>query len=64
MYRLTPREYRVAMLVARGLKNKEVARQLVITTSTVQLDVSRIIKKLGVKNRAALIVLVRQLENT
>jgi DNA-binding NarL/FixJ family response regulator len=43
------------MLVARGLKNREIARQLVITYATVQLTKRRIMKKLGVKNRSALV---------
>ena len=60
MDQLTPREFRVAMLVARGFTNKEIARQLVITLSTVQVDTRKIMKKLGVKSRDAFLERVRQ----
>jgi len=48
------------MLVARGFTNKEIARQLVITLSTVQVDTRKIMKKLGVKSRDAFLERVRQ----
>jgi DNA-binding NarL/FixJ family response regulator len=51
MDRLTPREYQIAMLVARGLSNREVARQLGISTGTVKLHMHHVIRKLGVKSR-------------
>jgi DNA-binding NarL/FixJ family response regulator len=53
MDRLTPREYQVAMLVARGLSNREVARKLGISYGTAKLHVHRIYKKLGVKNKVS-----------
>jgi len=60
MDQLTPREFRVTMLVARGLTNREIARQLVITLSTVQLDTRKIMKKLGIRTRDAFLERVRQ----
>ena len=60
MDQLTPREFRVAMLVARGFTNREIARQLVITRSTVQLDTRKIMKKLCVKNKDAFLERIRQ----
>jgi DNA-binding CsgD family transcriptional regulator len=60
MNQLTPREYRVALLAARGLSNREIGRQLVITSRTVQFDKRRIMKKLGVKNRHTLLERLRQ----
>jgi DNA-binding NarL/FixJ family response regulator len=60
MNQLTPREHQVAMLVARGLSNKEVARELGLSLSTVKRHMHSIMLKLGVKRRAALILGVRQ----
>jgi DNA-binding NarL/FixJ family response regulator len=57
MDRLTPRQYQVAMLVARGLSNKEVARHLGISDGTVKLHVHGILKKLGVKRRLGVIAM-------
>jgi two-component system nitrate/nitrite response regulator NarL len=59
MDQLTPRQYQVAMLVARGLSNKEVARHFGIREGTAKLHVHNIYKKLGVKNRYAVIVMMR-----
>jgi DNA-binding NarL/FixJ family response regulator len=51
---LTAREHEVAMLVVRGLSNKEVALQLGLSDGTVKLHVHKILKKLGARNRYAL----------
>jgi DNA-binding NarL/FixJ family response regulator len=51
---LTAREREVAMLVARGLTNKEVALQLGLSEGTVKLHVHNILRKLSLKNRYAL----------
>lgn len=48
---LTPREYQVLELVARGLNNQEIAAELSVSLSTVQFHVSNILNKLGVHNR-------------
>jgi DNA-binding NarL/FixJ family response regulator len=56
MDQLTPREYQVAMLVARGLCNKEIARELGLSTGTVKFHMHQIIKKLGVKRRYAVMM--------
>jgi DNA-binding CsgD family transcriptional regulator len=48
---LSPREHEVALLVARGFSNKEVARELGITDGTVKLHVHKIFQKLGVRTR-------------
>ena len=57
MNQLTPREYQVAMLVARGLSNKQVAHQLGISCGTVKLHMHHIMEKLGVKRRYAIILM-------
>ncbi|MBY8861378.1 protein kinase [Nocardia sp. CA2R105] len=49
---LTKRERQVAELVARGLTNKQIATQLVISHRTAQGHVEHILTKLGFTNRA------------
>ena len=51
---LTPREHEVAVLVARGLSNKQIADVLVITEKTAKNHVQRVLDKVGVHSRAAL----------
>lgn len=53
---LTDRERGVALAVARGATNKEVARQLDITERTVKAHLSAIFKKLAVRDRLQLIL--------
>jgi predicted ATPase/DNA-binding SARP family transcriptional activator/DNA-binding CsgD family transcriptional regulator len=50
--RLTPREQEVALLVGRGLTNRQIASELLISESTVQNHVHKILKKLGFASRA------------
>ena len=58
MDRLTPREYQVAMLVAHGLSNRDMAHQLGITVGTVKLHMHQILKKLGVKSKSEVVLMV------
>lgn len=50
---LSPREREVLGLVAKGLPGKQVARELGISTKTVEQHKSRIFSKLGVPNQTA-----------
>jgi DNA-binding NarL/FixJ family response regulator len=49
---LSSREEEVLRLVAEGLTNKEIARQLIVTESTVKTHVTSLFNKLGVDSRA------------
>jgi ATP/maltotriose-dependent transcriptional regulator MalT len=51
---LTPSEQRVAELAATGLKNRDVATALFISPKTVEANLARIYRKLGIKSRAEL----------
>ena len=45
------------MLVARGLSNDEIAEQLFVTAATAKTHVSRLLMKLGARDRAQLVVI-------
>lgn len=59
--RLTPREREVVRLVARGLKNREVADRLAITAGTVKVHLMHVFEKTGVKDRYQLSMRARDL---
>jgi DNA-binding NarL/FixJ family response regulator len=54
---LTPRELEVLRLVAAGLSNQEIAEQLFVTPATVKTHANRAMAKLGVRDRAQLVVI-------
>ena len=58
--RLTPREWEVAMTVARGATNREASQTLFLSTKTIEMHLSRVYRKLGIRSRCQLAVLFAQ----
>jgi DNA-binding CsgD family transcriptional regulator len=52
---LTPRETQIALAVADGQSNRDVAAALYVTPKTVEFHLTRIYRKLGVRSRAELV---------
>jgi DNA-binding NarL/FixJ family response regulator len=52
--KLTPRERQVAGLAGRGLRNRDIARALIITEGTARVHIEHILAKLDLHSRARL----------
>lgn len=53
---LTPREHEVALAIAQGLSNSEIAHQLFLSEATVKTHVRRILTKLHLRDRVQVVV--------
>jgi DNA-binding NarL/FixJ family response regulator len=60
---LTHREQEIAKLVAQGLSNKHIGKQVGISDGTVKIHLHNIYNKLGVSNRTALATLVQRTQD-
>jgi ATP/maltotriose-dependent transcriptional regulator MalT len=60
---LSPREHEVLGLMARGLRNREIASALFIAESTAKVHVRHILDKLGVHTRAEAVARFERLQN-
>ena len=58
---LTRRELQILHLLDTDLTNKEIARELVVTTETVKLHTKHVYRKLSVNNRRAAVTLAKAL---
>ncbi len=58
---LTDRELNILRLLDKGLTNKEIARELVVTPGTVKVHTSNVYRKLSVNNRRAAVSLAKTL---
>ena len=54
---LTPREVEVFNLLARGMSNAEIGKELYLSEATVKTHLTRILSKLGVRDRVQAVVL-------
>jgi DNA-binding CsgD family transcriptional regulator len=57
---LTETEHRVALLAASGLRNRDVAAQAFMSVKTVEANLGRVYRKLGVRSRSQLAALMAE----
>jgi len=62
--RLTVREQEIALLVARGLTNRQIAQELSISECTVENHIGKILKKLGFSSQARIATWVAQTQRS
>jgi len=64
MSQLTPQQFKVLMMMSRGLLNKQIAHELAVSEATIKAHVTAIMNKLGVNNRTQAVLAASQLSVT
>jgi len=59
---LTPQQFRVLMMLADGLLNKQIAAELEVSEATIKAHVTAILRKMGLRSRTQAAVAARRLE--
>lgn len=59
---LTPQQFRVLMMLADGLLNKQIAAELQVSEATIKAHVTAILRKMGLRSRTQAAVAARRLE--
>ena len=59
---LTPQQFRVLMMVAEGLLNKQIGYELDVSEATIKAHVTAIFRKLGVQNRTQAVLAINALK--
>jgi DNA-binding NarL/FixJ family response regulator len=59
---LTPQQFRVLMMLADGLLNKQIAAELSVSEATIKAHVTAILRKMGLRSRTQAAVAARRLE--
>jgi two-component system nitrate/nitrite response regulator NarL len=62
--KLTAREQQIVNFVGYGLSNQEIAKQLALTESTIKHHLTRILQKLGLRNRTEVAIYARDNKGT
>lgn len=60
-YAYKPQQFRVLMMVAEGLLNKQIAYELDVSEATIKAHVTAIFRKLGVQNRTQAVLAINAL---
>jgi DNA-binding NarL/FixJ family response regulator len=61
MSKLTPQQFKVLMMMSKGLLNKQIAYELGVSEATIKAHVTAIMNKLGVNNRTQAVLAASQL---
>ncbi len=59
---LTPKQYKILLMFADGLLNKQIAYELGLSESTIKSHASTIFLKLGVRNRTQAVIVLNELQ--